>query len=206
VVHHGPVDVDPGVDRSWTAAGRVRSGGTTWPGALESDAFRRAFLTQVADVCGRSFVVAEDTDVIALRNARLDALGDLNADHLDTAALHRLIADGPTPGLPFIPPGAPPVTIRVPCSRCRLLIASGGAEKPLPASVRDRPRRGARPAGRRRLRPRPMALASVPAGACPGRPPGPTRPGDRSVSGRWLSGRPACGGAPLALMHGRHTR
>jgi adenosylcobyric acid synthase len=81
--------------------------GTTWHGALDSDAFRRAFLTEVAAAAGRDFVPAPDTDVAALRSARLDALADLVADHLDGDALRRLITDGPTPGLPFVPPGAP---------------------------------------------------------------------------------------------------
>jgi len=34
--------------------------------------------------------------------ARLDVLGDLVADHLDTAALSRLIEDGPPPGMPSL--------------------------------------------------------------------------------------------------------
>jgi adenosylcobyric acid synthase len=43
----------------------------------------------------------------AVRQARLDALGDLVADHLDTAAVLRLLDGGPPAGLPFVPPGAP---------------------------------------------------------------------------------------------------
>jgi adenosylcobyric acid synthase len=38
----------------------------------------------------------------------LDLLGDLVEEHLDTAGLRRLIESGPPPGLPFLPPGAPP--------------------------------------------------------------------------------------------------
>lgn len=81
--------------------------GTTWHGALDSDGFRRAFLVEVAAAAGRDFAPAPDTDVTALRSARLDVLADLVADHLDGDALYRLITDGPTPGLPFVPPGAP---------------------------------------------------------------------------------------------------
>lgn len=110
-IHHGRVDIvhgaapgtEPFLD-GW------RSGavwGTTWHGALDSDGFRRAFLAEIAAAAGRSFVPAPDTDVAALRAARLDALADLVADHLDGDALRRLITDGPTPGLPFVPPGAP---------------------------------------------------------------------------------------------------
>jgi adenosylcobyric acid synthase len=32
-------------------------------------------------------------------------LGDLVENHLDTAALERLIESGPLPGLPVVPPG-----------------------------------------------------------------------------------------------------
>jgi adenosylcobyric acid synthase len=81
--------------------------GTTWHGAWESDGFRRAFLREVAATAGRDFVPADAVDVAALRAARLDVLGDLVADHLDTVALERLISGGPTHGLPFVPPGAP---------------------------------------------------------------------------------------------------
>jgi adenosylcobyric acid synthase len=106
-IHHGQVDLDDGAERFLDGCRSGAVWGTTWHGALESNAFRRAFLTEIAEAAGRDFVPAADTDVAALRSARLDALGDLVADHLDTIALHRLIADGPSPGLPFVPPGAP---------------------------------------------------------------------------------------------------
>ncbi len=66
--------------------------------------FRRAFLTEVAALAGRDFTVCPDTDFAVVRQARLDVLGDLVAEHLDTAALARLIGEGPPPGLPVIPP------------------------------------------------------------------------------------------------------
>jgi adenosylcobyric acid synthase len=109
-IHHGRVDVDAGAPDAEPFLDGCRSGavwGTTWHGALDSDGFRRAFLAEVAAAAGRDFAPAPDTDVAALRSARLDVLADLVADHLDGAALRRLIADGPTPGLPFVPPGAP---------------------------------------------------------------------------------------------------
>jgi adenosylcobyric acid synthase len=52
-------------------------------------------------------VPAPDTDFAAVREARLDALGDLVAEHADTSALWRLIESGPPAGLPLLPPGAP---------------------------------------------------------------------------------------------------
>src|SRR3712207_8722153 len=51
---------------------------TTWHGALENDGFRRAFLTEVARISGRRFVPAPGTEFAAVREARLDALGDLD--------------------------------------------------------------------------------------------------------------------------------
>jgi adenosylcobyric acid synthase len=115
-IHHGVVRLDPSAPAAQVAAAepfldgwRVGSvWGTTWHGALENDGFRRAFLGQVAAAAGRSgFVVAPDTSFEALREARLDSLADAVTDHLDTAALERLITAGATPGLPFVPPGAP---------------------------------------------------------------------------------------------------
>ena len=79
--------------------------GTTWHGALENDGFRRAFLADVAAITGRRFVGSADVSFAALRERRLDALGDLVADHLDTTVLRRLIEHGPPAGLPFLAPG-----------------------------------------------------------------------------------------------------
>ena len=105
-IHHGVTQVEGGV--AFLDGCRLGSvWGTTWHGALENDDFRRAFLTDVAAVAGRRFVAAPDTDFAAIRERRLNALGDLVANHLDTDALRRLIDSGPPPGLPFIAPGAP---------------------------------------------------------------------------------------------------
>ena len=48
------------------------------------------------------FTPAPGTNFAAVRTARLDVLGDLVAGHLDTAALTRLIENGPEPGLPAL--------------------------------------------------------------------------------------------------------
>jgi adenosylcobyric acid synthase len=107
-IHHGVVTVDGDAEPFLDG---VRSGsvwGTTWHGALENDGFRRAFLTEVARASGRRFTVAPDTDFAAVREARLDALGDLIAEHADTAALERLIEDGAPAGLPVLPAGPAP--------------------------------------------------------------------------------------------------
>jgi adenosylcobyric acid synthase len=105
-IHHGVAVVDEAGAEPFLDG--CRSGavwGTSWHGTMENDAFRRAFLAEVAALAGRDFVPAPGTDFAALREARLDVLGDLVADHLDTDALLGLISAGPPPGLPVIPPG-----------------------------------------------------------------------------------------------------
>jgi adenosylcobyric acid synthase len=75
--------------------------GTAWHGALEHDEFRRALLGRVASARGRRFVPGT-TSFAAVRTARLDALGQLVTDHLDTAALAALIEGGARSDLPTI--------------------------------------------------------------------------------------------------------
>ncbi|MFG3711113.1 cobyric acid synthase [Micromonospora sp. NPDC047730] len=116
-IHHGYVShADPTLTPLLTCADGSGEGavagtvhGTHWHGAFESDEFRRRFLTEVARLAGRSgFRVAPDTSFAAARERSLDLLGDLVEEHLDTAALWRLVETGPPADLPFIPPGAPP--------------------------------------------------------------------------------------------------
>ena len=104
-IHHGVVLVDDGAEPFLDGARAGSVFGTTWHGALEDDGFRRAFLAEVARVAGRRFVAAPDTDFAAVRERRLDALGDLVAEHADTDALWRLVQDGVPDGLPVLPPG-----------------------------------------------------------------------------------------------------
>jgi adenosylcobyric acid synthase len=105
-IHHGVAEVtDPAGEGSEPFLDGCRRGpvwGTSWHGALENDEFRRAFLAEVAALAGRDFTPAPGTSFAAVREARLDLLADLVAAHLDTAALSRLIEDGPVPGLPSL--------------------------------------------------------------------------------------------------------
>ena len=114
-IHHGLVDVrggdpwltgDPhgrGAALDGCAAGAVR--GTLWHGILENDAFRRAYLRDVAGLAQREFSPAPDTCFEAARQAQFDALADVVGGSLDTAALLQLIQHGPTRGLPVLRAG-----------------------------------------------------------------------------------------------------
>ncbi|WP_324276598.1 Rv2231c family pyridoxal phosphate-dependent protein CobC [Blastococcus brunescens] len=128
-IHHGVVTVDESAEPFLDGARRGSVFGTTWHGALENDGFRRAFLTEVAGIAGRRFAVAPGTDFAALRDARLERLGDVIAEHADTDTLWRLIEKGPPAGLPCCPRGRPsadpaprPAVVSLPASRDR----SGG--------------------------------------------------------------------------------
>jgi adenosylcobyric acid synthase len=102
-IHHGIAEVtDPAAEPFLDGCRRGAVWGTSWHGVLENDEFRRAFLAEVAGLAGRDFIPAPGTDFAAVRRARLDVLGDLVADHLEVAALSRLIEDGPPPGMPAL--------------------------------------------------------------------------------------------------------
>ena len=101
-IHHGVATVHDGAEEF---VGGCRAGavwGTSWHGLLENDQFRRIFLAEVASIAGRDFIAAPDTVFAAVREARLDALGDLVGEHLDMSAVCRLIESGPPPGLPVV--------------------------------------------------------------------------------------------------------
>jgi adenosylcobyric acid synthase len=110
-IHHGRVDVCGG-DGWFTSAphggaqldgcreGQVH--GTLWHGIMESDAFRRAYLSEVAALAGRTFVPVGEICFEAGRQQQFDALADAVAQYLDTDALLSLIQHGPTMGLPVL--------------------------------------------------------------------------------------------------------
>jgi adenosylcobyric acid synthase len=102
-IHHGVAEItDPAAEPFLDGCRRGPVWGTSWHGALENDEFRRAFLAEVAAQADRDFTPAPGTSFAAVREERLDVLADLVAGHLDTAALSRLIEDGPVPGLPAL--------------------------------------------------------------------------------------------------------
>ena len=75
--------------------------GTSWHGALEDDGLRRALLREVAAARGRRLEPGGES-FAAVRERRLDALGDLVEQHIDGDAVLDLIAAGPPAGLPSI--------------------------------------------------------------------------------------------------------
>jgi adenosylcobyric acid synthase len=97
-IHHGVISRDGG--EPFFAAEGSRSGpvaGTVWHGLLENDSFRRSYLTEVARRAGRRFTVAPDISFAAIREAKLDRLADLVADHLDGRQIRALLAAGAPP-------------------------------------------------------------------------------------------------------------
>jgi adenosylcobyric acid synthase len=104
-IHHGVVTVT-GEAADFPGGCRVgNTWGTIWHGLLDDDAARQAFLAEVGELTAKP---APDGTVsfAALREARLDLLADAIDEHVDTAALMKLIEHGPT-APPFVPPGAP---------------------------------------------------------------------------------------------------
>ncbi|MGN2636931.1 cobyric acid synthase [Nocardia takedensis] len=122
-IHHGRVARTG--DPAWLEVlgapeGSVRGAiwGTHLHGLLESDAFRREWLGEVARRAGRSgFRVAPNVSVAEVRAAQLDLLADLVAEHVDMTRVRRLIETGAPADLPVIGarllptvPGTSPVT------------------------------------------------------------------------------------------------
>lgn len=108
-IHHGHVvrqnteALIDNADGTPEGARTERVLGTHWHGLLDNDAFRRDVLRWAASRAGRDgFVPAPDTSAAAARAAQLDVLGDLVAEHLDTAALVKLIENGPRRDLPHL--------------------------------------------------------------------------------------------------------
>jgi adenosylcobyric acid synthase len=105
-IHHGRVrrlGGDPLFTGAHFAEGCVVATtlGTSWHGVLESDGFRRALLAWVSEKRGLDWRPGDES-FAAAREAQLDRLGDLVAEHVDREALLRLIGDGSPCGLPVV--------------------------------------------------------------------------------------------------------
>jgi adenosylcobyric acid synthase len=94
-IHHGRLTRCG--DDDWLGVG-IRRGavyGTHWHGLLDNDDVRRQWLTEAAVAAGRpGFVVADDVDVAARRDAQLDLMADLLTAHLDVDAVMGLLEHG----------------------------------------------------------------------------------------------------------------
>ena len=102
-IHHGVFEA--GTRGTEPFLDGCRSGavwGTTWHGAWRATGSAGRSWPRLPRPPGATSSPPPDTDVAALRAARLDTLADLVADHLDTAALTRLISHGAPPGLPTL--------------------------------------------------------------------------------------------------------
>jgi adenosylcobyric acid synthase len=95
-IHHGQVERCG--DDDWLGVG-IRRGhvyGTHWHGLLDNDPLRRQWLADAAAAVGRAgFVVADDVDVVARRDAQLDLMADLLTAHLDVDAIIAVLESGP---------------------------------------------------------------------------------------------------------------
>jgi adenosylcobyric acid synthase len=91
-IHHGQVERH--TEDDWLGVG-IRRGhvyGTHWHGLLDNNDFRREWLTEIAKP---GFVVADDVDVTARRDAQLDLMADLLSAHIDMDAVFALLENGP---------------------------------------------------------------------------------------------------------------
>ena len=89
-IHHGRA-TRAGADEAETFLDGWRAGpvwGTVWHGAFENDAFRRAWLTEVAAGAGSSWTPTPGAPAYgARREAMIDALADAVEEHLDVDLL-----------------------------------------------------------------------------------------------------------------------
>jgi adenosylcobyric acid synthase len=102
-IHHGCtrpanpwLSLDPGAEPEGSASEDGSILGTSLHGLWESDAFRAAFLSEVATRAGKPWRPS-GRSFAAARQARFDRLADLMEAHLDMAALGRLIDAGAPP-------------------------------------------------------------------------------------------------------------
>jgi adenosylcobyric acid synthase len=103
-IHHGNVtvhgfgaavedDFEPFFADEGCRSGAVA--GTLWHGLFENDAFRRRYLSEVAERAGREFVASPSTCFSEKRELMIEMLADLVEEHVDIDALLGLLH---TPG------------------------------------------------------------------------------------------------------------
>ncbi|OLT43647.1 cobyric acid synthase CobQ [Saccharomonospora sp. CUA-673] len=124
-IHHGvaSVDLDSGAAAEAFLDG-ARDGaawGTMWHGVFENDAFRRAWIGEVARQAGVEWVAADGAPGFAeRRDAMIDSVADAVEDNVDEGALMGLVRGGVPAGLPTSGGsrvGHAPFAGRRPCQR-----------------------------------------------------------------------------------------
>ena len=99
-IHHGKVtvhgfgsalenDFEPFFADEGCRSGAVA--GTLWHGLFENDAFRRRYLSEVAERAGREFVASTSTCFSEKRELMIEMLADLVEEHVDIDALLGLL-------------------------------------------------------------------------------------------------------------------
>ena len=99
-IHHGRVHRDGG-EEFLGGASRGAVFGTLWHGAFEGDAFRGAWLREVAGLLGRDLTPG-GASFAAVREERIDRLADALEEHLDVDRLVALAHDGAPRGMPVV--------------------------------------------------------------------------------------------------------
>ncbi len=102
-IHHGRVSVGSG-EEFLGGARADRVFGTMWHGSLEGDAFRAAWLGEVATLAGVAELQVGTTGFADRREAQIDRLADAVEEHLDVDALLELATSG-APPLPVVAGG-----------------------------------------------------------------------------------------------------
>jgi adenosylcobyric acid synthase len=93
-IHHGQVERHREDDWHGVGIRRGRVYGTHWHGLLDNNDVRRQWLSEVGKP---GFVVADDVDVAARRDAQLDLMADLLTAHTEVDAILALLEHGPPP-------------------------------------------------------------------------------------------------------------
>ncbi|CAM3226280.1 cobyric acid synthase [Nocardioides dubius] len=95
-IHHGRITRGDGVEEFLGGARAGNVFGTMWHGSLESDGFRRAFLTEALGIAPST------VSFPAARERRMELLADLVEEHLDVDALLTLARSGAPRDLPTL--------------------------------------------------------------------------------------------------------
>ncbi|MGH3732266.1 MAG: cobyric acid synthase [Acidimicrobiales bacterium] len=94
-IHHGRVTADGEAFFANEGCTLGSVAGTLWHGLFENDEWRRSYLNEVASRANKLFVADTQHSFADRREARLETLGDLVEEHLDTAALRSLLGESP---------------------------------------------------------------------------------------------------------------